>query len=387
MKITITLALLIIIGGVGASYIAYQHNLAANDDVRNHILSTTNTIKQLDSMANTLILEARYGLRTDYDELAKLMNGLYASADAFTVGYLAEYAASNAEIEQLLVTFNAQMALKVELVESFKSHNSILRNSIKYAPELGEKLIREATSQGNEEAANQLTIVNSALYRWALNNDHREEKVIRDNAESIIDLYHAILSGVVLVRYSNHVNTVVKEQKTTQAFIDKILAINIQSTIAKLEAEYLDYYVLVINSSEKSLYYVFFYAVMVLAIAVYLAYMLKKSYSALKTRDEYRSQQLNVARKHLDYADKHTNVLKETLIQVKDTLRLVSGMSIETQKDNYDTQKVRSLLVATLKKYRFLERGKILDKADNTLYKSHKSLERVSDLVNDLSVS
>lgn len=387
MKIAITLVLLILLGGVGAGYIAYQHNVEANDDIRNTILDAANGLKQRDSMTNTFILESRYGLRSDYDDLATSVNDLRATVKLFSSGRLAEYAKANQDIKQLLITFNTQLALKIELVESFKSHNSILRNSIQYAPELGEKLIREAKSNARDDAANQLALVNDALYRWALNNDNKEADIIQQNAASIIELYSSIISGVDLIRYSNHVTTVVEEQEKTQGFINKILAIDTQSTIAQLESKYLDHYVSVIQSSEENLYYVFIYALMVLMIAIYLGVMLKKSYSVLSVRDNYRSQQLSVARKHLNYADTHAGILKETLGHIKDTLKYVDGIYMEAKKKDCDNKKVRSLLTVTLQKYRSLEKAKVLDKTDDVIHQSSQNLERVSDLVDDLSMS
>jgi uncharacterized protein (UPF0335 family) len=387
MKLMITLIVLVVIGGMGAVYIAYQHQQESSDEIRNLILEATNTLKQHDNITNTAILESRYGLRTDYDVLAKQVRDLQDSVQNFNRGALADYANDNGRIQQLLLGFSGQLALKIELVESFKSHNAILRNSIKYAPQLGEQLINEARTKKNTAAVKQLSEVNEALYRWALHGDQAQAAIIQKNADKIINLYNSVISGISLIRYANHVGTVVDEQKKIQQFIDKILAIATQTSITEIEAEYLDHYVAVINDSRKNLYYVFLYAVMVLAIAVYLGIKLKKSYAALKNRDDYRSQQISVAHKHLSNADNNVNRLKDTLWQIKDTLKYLGGISAEAKKTAYDSKKVRSLLATALTRYRSLENNKALDKADDILEKSNRNIERVSDLVKDLALS
>lgn len=386
MRIFIILAVLIVLGGIGATTIVYQHNLEANDEIRNSILGSINQLKQDDHNINTQILEARYGLRTDYDDIALLVKQLQQGLTPFKQDKLAEYATDNAAISQTLQTLIERQALKIELIESFKSHNSILRNSIKYAPQLGERLIKEAEQQRQSQAASQLRDVNDALYRWILNGGSQEATVIKDNAGKLVDLHNAVTSQSILFRYNNHVSTVLKEQESTQEFINKILATDTQSLIEQLEQHYLDHYFTTTAASAQNLYYVFAYALLVLGVTVYLGWMLKRSYSTLKKRDSYRSQQISVAHKHLAYADNNVGILKETLHQVKDTLHYLGGIYSETKKEQKDNHKIRHLLTTAVKKYRSLEQQNILKQADDVIDKSNKNLERVSDLVKDMAV-
>ncbi len=386
MKVMMILIFLVVIGGVGAVTIAYQHQQQSNDTIRNTILEAINTLKQADNKTNTAILESRYGLRADYDEITAQVRRLDQGLQSFSQGKLAEYAAENLQIQQRLLGLQGQLALKIELIESFKSHNAILRNSIKYAPELGEELIREARIKKRSDKVKQLSVVNEALYRWALYGDKNQATIIQENANGIIDLFNDVIDGASLVRYANHVSTVVDEQKKIQDFIDKILAVATQQGITELEADYIDHYVTLINQSRGNLYYVFLYAVMVLVIAFYLGIKLKRSYAMLKNRDNYRSQQISVAHKHLHHADNNVNLLKETLQQIRETLKYVGGISTETQKSTYDNHKIRCLLTNALKRYRSLEKSNVLNQADDILEKSNKNIERVSDLVKDLAV-
>ena len=387
MKIVIALIGVILIGGIGAGVVAYDHNTQANDETRESILETMNALKQLDSIANTVILASRFGLRTDYDALTEYVSNLRDTANRLKGGVFDEYAAENVEIKQSVKAFGEQLAVKIDLIESFKSHNAILRNSIKYAPLLGERLMTEAQRNGQDEAVKQLRIVNEALYRWALHNDHSEAAVIEQNAASILETHRSVDSNITLVRYSNHVSTVVAEQEATQGFVDKILAIDTPDTLAVMESLYLNHYVSIIQASEKSLYYVFFYAVFVLMIAIYLGVMLKKSYSRLKHRDDYRSQQLTVAHKHLVSANANVDTLKDSFVLVKETLRYLGTIHTEATKKQQDGRRLRMLLRETLRRYRSLEKGKVLDQTDEVLHRSHQNVERVSDLVKDLAVN
>jgi len=365
-------------------FIAYQHNLAASDDTRDTILNSVNRLKELDNLINTRVLESRYGLQADYDELAKITRNLRFAADRFTVGRLAEYPAENDNIAQSLQFLNAQLDLKVELVESFKSHNSILRNSIKYAPDLGKLLISELEKKSESEALNNFKQLNDALYRWALHGEQKQARIIEKNSGSLMNFRDSVSDSLILLRYSNHVSTVLKEQERTQELIDKILAIATQDTIGKLEANYLDHYVAIIKASEQSLYYVFAYAFLVLAIAAYLGFKLKESYSKLKQRDNYRSQQIHVAYKHLGHADESINTLKDTFDDMLEAFKYMGNFSSETKKKDYDAPKLKRMLSKVLKKYRTLEDKHVLDHTDTLLNRSQKDVGRASELVREL---
>ncbi len=384
MKIIIVLILLVIIGGAGAGFIAYQHNLASSDDTRETILNSINRLKELDNLINTRVLESRYGLQADYDELANIISNLHLAADRFTIGRLAKYAEDNDKNAQSLQFFNTQLALKTELVESFKSHNSILRNSIKYAPDLGQSLIAELEQKADDQALNNIKQLNDALYRWALHGEQKQANIIEKNSSSIMSLRSLVSDSLLLLRYSNHVSTVVKEQERTQELIDKILAIATQETIDKLESNYLDHYVAIIKASEQSLYYVFAYAFFVLAIAAYLGLKLKESYSKLRQRDNYRSQQIHVAYKHLGHADESISTLKNAFEDMLEAFKPMGNFSSETQKKNYDASKLKKILSLALKKYRVLEDRHIFDHTDTLLNRSQKDVGRASELVKDL---
>ncbi len=161
MKITWVLTALVMIGGLGAGYIAYKHYQQTNDQTRDTILHVVNELKQSDNSMNTLILESRYGLSTDYDDLAHLVVKIQHLVDEFSTGKLAEYALQNAVINQQLQALYSQLALKLEVVENFKSHNAILRNSISYAPKLGDRLIGDLEDNNHITAAQQLKVIKS----------------------------------------------------------------------------------------------------------------------------------------------------------------------------------------------------------------------------------
>lgn len=214
MKPAIILLTLILLGGVASTYTVYQYNSEANEDISNHVLKSTNFLKERDSKSNTLILEARYGLRTDYDELARQTRQLRQGADIFSLNKLAFYAEENIEIQQALSIFYERLNIKINHIENFKSHNSLLRNSLKYAPELGDRLINELQKNINEENLTQLNEINEALYRWILSGDNKEVDIIQKKSPSLINLYQSVIDKEVLSRYINHIDTTLKEQRT-----------------------------------------------------------------------------------------------------------------------------------------------------------------------------
>ncbi len=229
-------------------------------------------------------------------------------------------------------------------------------------------------------------MINSALYRWALDGDINEAQIIEKSTDKVIGLYSLFKNGRPLLQYSAHISTVLQEQATTQRLIEKALGISTQTTIERIESQYLAHYFSIIEQSKKKLYFIFVYAVLVLAIAIYLSVMLKRSYSRLKARDEYRSQQINVAYKHLGYADDNVDVMKQAFTHIKITLAYINGIFAEAKKDDKDTQKIKLLLTQALKKYSFLDKNNTVTETDKLLDKSNKNIDRATELVKELMV-
>src|SRR5580658_5230094 len=107
-------------------------------DPRQHdrFLSDLQRMKQLDAEINRDLLNSRYELLSSYDPFVqKLEEMRRAGADlqpvpAFIAG------SRRQEIEQLLQRETEALSEKARLVETFKSKNAILKNSLRYFPVL-----------------------------------------------------------------------------------------------------------------------------------------------------------------------------------------------------------------------------------------------------------
>lgn len=386
MRTALLLILLVIVGGVGVGSLIYKNNLEDSENARTHVLASLSQIKHIDSLINTQMLESRYGLRVDYDELAQLITQIKREVSELDTTLLVEPASVDNSIRIALDNIKEQLTLKIDVIENFKSHNSVLRNSIKYAPVLGDSIIEEL-SVTNNEAAQDLKVINNALYRWALYGSKKEATIIQDNSAVVIDLIPKVENSIALIEYSTHVTAVIEEQEKTQRYITNALAIPLVSTVGQLETVYAGYYMTVLKSLERDRLYVMGYALFALLVAVYLGVMLRKSYQALKGRDEYRSQQISVAYRHVGYADNHVGTVKGAFYSIKEILLFLDGIYLETKKQSHDPKKMSQLLSKAIKKYRHLDKQNTIDETDELLEKSNHNLEKASTLIKNLMAS
>lgn len=387
MRVAVVLAILMILGGASAAYIAFETSINPSNKLRSVVVEAVDGIKQADNLINSLVLESRYGLTADYDELAKLIIKLREGMATLKFGEARSYVADNALANQSLNDLAEQFSLKIDLIENFKSHNSVLRNSIRYAPELGDQLIAEAEVNADAGAVALLKQVNSALYRWILYANDSDAKIIKENASHLIEVNNAIDDDIALIEYSTHVITIVEEQKKTQGYTEGALAISTQLAISQLESAYLDHYLEILKASESRKYYFFLYALFLISIFIYFTLRFRKNYTVLQGRDNYRSQQVSIAYKHLGYADIHVDNMQGTFVSIKEALSCLGGISLEAKKKDYDSRKINTLLTQALKKYNHLENDNAIDKADELLDKSNENLGKASRVIKSLMVS
>jgi len=415
MKVTIALILLLIAGGAALGFVTYQTNVNNDDDTHINILDIISEVRQLDSTINTLILKSRYGLIPDYDELARLTVNLRERFNDLKATPLSKYATQNEEINTYVTDFNEQLKLKIDLIENFKSHNAVLRNSIKYAPRLGDTLIAQVEKDGKQKAMTQLKIINNALYRWALYNESDEARIIEQNASSILDLQNAVKDEVALLEYSSHLAAVVSEQEQTQRYIQSALDVPTDTTLNRLDSTYIAYHLDVVKEASKIRYYILGYALLALAIAIYLGSMLKRSYSRLEEKVEDRTQQISTAYEHLKesqeqliqsekmaslgqmvagiaheintplgYVNNNVAIVRDSFSSMHDTLKHLGVIYKEAKQKPHNSKKINSTLISALKQYRTLENDDVINEASELLDDSNHGLDEISELVNNL---
>jgi hypothetical protein len=384
MKVTIVLAILILLGGLAVGYISLQGNVDPSGEMRSHIVNTLDDIKQADSLINALVLESRYGLTADYDELAQLIITIRQGVAQLNTDEAKAYVVTNTHVQQSIADLQEQFTLKTDLIENFKSHNSVLRNSIRYAPNVGDRLIQEAEKSDGSHAVDLLKLVNGALYRWILYANKSDAAIIKENADSLMSVNKVIQNHIALIEYSTHVITIVEEQEVTQRYTQGALSISTQQAIAQLESAYFEHYVALLKGAELQRYYLLVYALCVFCVVAYFALRFRKSYRKLKGLERYRTQQVNIIYKHIGNIDMHVDDMQGAFSSIKDTLVCLGSICSEVKKKDYDSKRVNALLSQALTKYRHLDTRDTIAKTDELLNKSNENAGKASRVIKSL---
>src|SRR3984957_17380968 len=124
-------------------------------DIRQHdrFLNDLLVIRQLDAEINRDLFSAQYGLLNSYDPFVhKFAEMRQARADLQLIPLFVK-GRERKEIEQLLANESKFLAEKARLVETFKSENAVLRNSLRYFPlliaETSHDAAKDAELQGH----------------------------------------------------------------------------------------------------------------------------------------------------------------------------------------------------------------------------------------------
>lgn len=105
------------------------------DEVRhNRVITNLSKLDELDSQLNEDVIKLRYGLLNNYDPLVATLEQIRRHKRDLEQGDYAIVNRGNPEIDQAIAAFSRALTEKEALVDQFKSHNSLLRNSLYYLP-------------------------------------------------------------------------------------------------------------------------------------------------------------------------------------------------------------------------------------------------------------
>ncbi|MBX2809023.1 MAG: hypothetical protein KTR20_10375 [Cellvibrionaceae bacterium] len=414
MKLNVVLVVLLLAAGSALAYVYYDNSRRVDSDDYISTLAAINELKRADAELNTLMLKSRYGLQDDYDDLANHSVGLNKTFDALKASAIGRYYANDNDLESLVDEYEEMLNIKNDLVENFKSHNAVLRNSIKYAPGLGEQLIRTLEAQGSDRVE-VLKNLNQALYRWALYTSDEQAEIIQANANEVLALMPLFEDQVPLIEYNTHILTVVDEQAQTQQYLQHALDMGTEAMLEKLQSSYTGQYFKRVQQGGKLRYYAVLYGILCLLMALYFIWQLRRSYARLEDKVDERTREINTAYEQLKDS-------QEQLVQSEKMASLgqmVSGIAHEINTPlayvNNNVSTVNKLfsnmdrlmqglgrvydaavkrpgnkktlaadLLEVLRRYRLIDREELVVEAKELLNDSAHGLNNISALVGDL---
>ncbi len=414
MKIKLLLLVLVLVAGIVLGGFYYQQHKAVDSDAYIDSLSLINQIKQTNATVNILLLKSRYGLQADYDDLSRENIAIVNSVKSLERSDLGRYL-SNGPLAETFKSYSTKAVIRSDVVESFKAHNAVLRNSIKYAPPLGDRLVAELKA-ANSPSVNFLESINKALYRWSLYGDLEQAEFIKANVSKILDLLPQFKDETPLIEYNTHVMAAVDEQEQTQLYLENALSVDLESILDLLAEQYTQAYLDSSSRQAKQLSYALWaYSVLTFLIAAYFAWSLRKSYVGLETKVKERTQKVDQAYSELKQSQEHlvqsekmaalgqmvagiAHEINTPLGYISNNIFIIDSsfktvevlmgsleqLYKEAIKKPYSKQMLSQHLVQVLKRYRRMRHDGTAEEAKELLSDSAQGLSDISELVTNL---
>ncbi len=400
-------------GGAGLSYFQYQ--LPDYDETSRDINERLLTIDSLDSSLSALALRSRYNLDSNYDNLVSASSQLDFAVEELGDSYFKDDLLKGSLLERRFNSFKSELAVKMDLIENFKSHNSVLRNSAKYAPIAGRELMEIASQEGLADVANLYSeIVYEVMDYTRQSPADTDASKLREFVQILPDteVFMPPDSLSTIIEFTNHVATVIQEKTQTEAYLSNALSSTSSSRLDELSKAWSQW--VSENNKARGVYriLVIFYVALLLAISAYIAYRLRTLYVSLDKEVAKRALELENAfaelkqseqqmmqsekmaslgqlvagvaheiNTPLGYITSNVEVVKSALKQFGSMLTPIKNISDEARHSEPDKKVISNELRSIIKEYREGELPDSMVEVEELLEDSAFGLEEISKLV------
>jgi hypothetical protein len=226
--------LIAVFGGFGLY--TYQKKLSGNEAVNHDITNRLLIIDGLDSKVNESALRNRYNLDNNYDRLARSSSLLNKSIEDMKNTYFKETDVNANLVHRKFKDLRNELEIKKDLIENFKSHNSVLKNSQRYAPVVGKNLILIAEKENLPSAAKLYSEVTIELLEYSLLSSTTSAEKLNLILPKLLEIEKLMPEYALSasIEFMNHVNTVIKEKNDTDKYLSKALTSATNSRISDL---------------------------------------------------------------------------------------------------------------------------------------------------------
>ena len=192
-----------------------------------HDIATLRHLKQLDAQWELDVLRSRIGTSTHYDALAASLRELDRQLQSPDTDWTSDH---HAEVPALAVAGAALVAAvqkKATLIEWFKSHNSVLRNSLAFLPTAADDMryaasgTRGAAALAAAAAVDRLLLA-SVLYAQSVSDERAADMIGRLDELALSGKQLAPAVRERLEIFDAHARTILREQKTVNDLVGGI---------------------------------------------------------------------------------------------------------------------------------------------------------------------
>ena len=292
-------------------------------------------IKQLNAQWETEILKARIAISHNYDPLVSPLTEITDLWERFDTMESSHGRNDSPVWRTSHDAYLSAIQEKTRLVEQFKSHNAVLRNSLAFLPTAEDDIQEQLSGLVGEDqlqlqniATDTYDLLLSSLEFAQVTSDDRAADILLGlnklgvNKQRLPEQFHSPIDIM-----SNHIALIVREQPVVNRLLENIEAVPV--------AERLDDITNLLNTDQQRTdavdqryhFYMLVFSVLLVLLLVYLAIHLMRSFTVINRVNKA----LQTANEDLELrVEERTRELKDTQSELLDTARQAGMAEIAT---------------------------------------------------------
>jgi PAS domain S-box-containing protein len=286
----------VVVGLISLMTFLYFKTNVIDSEAHNRFDNQLRHLKELDATIDKNILEARYGLSNSYDALnAEINQTNELHANIKNVPAFVDEDEKR-EINQLLDKYVELQNQKHLLIESFKSKNAVINNSLRYFPVATSKLVKN--KKPGDSAQNQADKLNNLL-RDTLVYYLLTDKELEPEITNQIEDFHEQQANKTLTNEQselditvNHARTIVKLKPEIDEIVRETLSIPVSTQSEELIKLYNSFYNLALSRANTYRLFLYIFSILLLAYIGFIIVKLKKATSLLNKSNETLEQRV-----------------------------------------------------------------------------------------------
>lgn len=298
MKNSILLSVIILIVLLGAAGLFYvESKLPDNGLIDREVNTYLLKVDRLNSSINELSLRSRANLDSNYDMLVRSTTSLERMIDKLSNGHLNSKLIEGSLLETKFDRFRESLVVKSDQVESFKSSNSVLRNSEKYMLLVGTELSEVARSNGLSEVSSLYSRIVIGMLEFTKQDNSRSINEVVEYASDILKT-EALMpeaSKTKILEFANHVGKAIGSKSKVDLYLGKVLNSSSRDQIEGIIDAWDQWQGERNNTQAILFYYSAAYVITILGLIGLLAFRVRSLYLNLDVQVEQKDREVQAA--------------------------------------------------------------------------------------------
>ena len=196
----------------------YLQSTQVDIELHMHTVQHFEQLRQQDARLNQYVLQARYGQLKNYDLLVGTQQEIERLLQALTQDKPDFFSQGETQIQQAFTRYRHLFDQKTEQIEQFKSHNAVLRNSLRYFPLAAHASLARAAVSSSRAAQ-----LHSLLEEVLLFDQHASPTLAAAIEKKMISLKNASpQQDAGMVELAKHVDIILSHKIEVDDFVRDI---------------------------------------------------------------------------------------------------------------------------------------------------------------------